>query len=420
MKYKIFSVLNYQGSKRNLTDFIVDNILVETPKEGAVLDIFSGSGMVAYALKGHVKVYSNDIEAYSQVISEALLSNTNEFNFVEIDFFIRKKYEENFGLQYSKICDFIKEEDSLIQGNDVVGLLAFYGNYPTVWNNLFSSLIESKLNVSRLRSISGLFVLFTTYFAGSYFGIRQALEIDSLVYAIKQCENEKVIPLLYSSLYFAMKECIFSKDGHMAQPLNIEKNFKKLRKIRNKSIYDSFNKKFREFFSGYFDNSLNDGRSFKRDFNDLINKDFPKDVKLIYADPPYTDMQYSRYYHLLNVVTDYNYPELVEHKGSYTKGLYTEGRNVSSLSHKSYALKGMEVLMHFCMENKIKLIISFAYPRDCNLQCNNRYVFSIDDLIDVAKRKFDGKVKIKEQLYSHANNRNSEHKKVIEYLVICG
>ncbi|WP_239508159.1 DNA adenine methylase, partial [Proteus mirabilis] len=29
---------------------------------------------------------------------------------------------------------------------------------------------------------------------------------------------------------------------------------------------------------------------------------------MVYADPPYTSVQYSRYYHVLNVLTDYDYP----------------------------------------------------------------------------------------------------------------
>lgn len=44
-------------------------------------------------------------------------------------------------------------------------------------------------------------------------------------------------------------------------------------------------------------------------FEDLLKQDDIKNnVSFIYADPPYTDMQYSRYYHLLNIVAKYDYP----------------------------------------------------------------------------------------------------------------
>lgn len=75
---------------------------------------------------------------------------------------------------------------------------------------------------------------------------------------------------------------------------------------------------------------------FNQDMSALLkNSEFNQQrIKLIYADPPYTDMQYSRYYHLLNVAAKYDYPEPTISRGKFTKGLYTEGRNQSDLSKK--------------------------------------------------------------------------------------
>ena len=71
---------------------------------------------------------------------------------------------------------------------------------------------------------------------------------------------------------------------------------------------------------------------FNLNFEDLLDQKIFSNVGLVYADPPYTDMQYSRYYHLLNVAAKYEYPKLTITKNGYTKGLYTEGRYQSKLS----------------------------------------------------------------------------------------
>lgn len=144
-------------------------------------------------------------------------------------------------------------------------------------------------------------------------------------------------------------------------------------------------------------------------------------IKLIYADPPYTDMQYSRYYHLLNVAANYDYPEPTISRGKFTKGLYTEGRNQSDLSKKSTAKKHLEELFSYCNKNKIILALSYAYPKDAARQKIDRYTISIEDLVDTAKRIFGNKrVQIELKEYRHANNRNSSTKEVFEYLILCG
>ncbi|MDN9927249.1 hypothetical protein KLM51_20305, partial [Clostridioides difficile] len=62
--------------------------------------------------------------------------------------------------------------------------------------------------------------------------------------------------------------------------------------------------------------------------------------------------------------------------------------------------------------------LSYAYPIDTEKQATNRYTASIDDLINVAKKHFGDNVKVVHEEYSHANNRNSDKKNVLEYLIM--
>jgi adenine-specific DNA methylase len=182
-----------------------------------------------------------------------------------------------------------------------------------------------------------------------------------------------------------------------------------------------FQTKLLEFFSLEFVAPAFSNKAFNMDFEALLAlPEIQSDVDLIYADPPYTDMQYSRYYHLLNFVTRYEPLPLTMIGGAYTKGRYTEGRYQSKLSVKSTCLNTFTSLIDFSHAFHKNLIISFAYPANVREQKTDRYVMSIDALISACSSRFGaGRVEVNSCDYTHSNNRNSEHKKVREYLVVC-
>ncbi|WP_147565010.1 DNA methyltransferase [Clostridium tyrobutyricum] len=406
-------IINYQGSKAKLIDFISKGISNYVKEGDCILDIFSGSGAVSNALKTNYKVYANDSELYASIIADAILIPTVVPQ--EIIFKVSDFYNDNYRKLFNAQKKYMLVEDECIQKQDLEGILKLYKEYPTVWN-----FDNNKLNPKSLRDKKE-FNLFTFYYATSYFGIIQAVEIDSLIYAIKM-QPQRYRSTLYSCLFFAIKETVFAKDGHMAQPLDAEKYSSRLFNKRKRKVKNYFFKKLKE--NNLYDDCVfsNDNKSFNEEFSALLNKaNVMKSVDLIYADPPYTDMQYSRYYHLLNIACKYDYPELTVTKNGYTKGLYTEGRYQSKLSQKSNAKEQIEILMEYCFQNNIKLALSYAYPQDTKKQAINRYTISIEELIDMAKKFFGVEyVQIKQIYYNHSNNRKSAVKKVIEYLIICG
>ena len=77
-------------------------------------------------------------------------------------------------------------------------------------------------------------------------------------------------------------------------------------------------------------------------------------------------------------------------------------------------------LIDFSIKYKKNLAISFAYPKDPQNQKTDRYVMSIDDLINICSQKFKKKnIEIVSTHYNHSNNRNTQSKKVLEYLILC-
>ncbi len=405
-----FSVLNYQGSKKNLIEFIHQYAAPYLEEGETVLDIFAGTCSVGYSYKRTNPVFANDSEGYSYIISRALLGDYRGQEVEPLLQCLLQAYRQNESRFAAGHIIAREKEKELLEKGNTAELAKFYQQLSTIWNGGIA--ITSKHQN---------YDLFTTYFAASYFGVGQAMEIDSIRYGVEQFAEEELRCAMLTALFFAMKECVFSKDGHMAQPLDPIKNQVKLLKQRKKLVWHFFEQKLREFFTDSFVQPHFQNRVFQGDFSRLFdNREVQRQVQFIYADPPYTDMQYSRYYHLLNIAANYDYPKPTVLAGSYTKGLYTEGRFQSKLSNRSTCLNSFRPLIEFSKNYEKNLAISFAYPRDRQNQKLDRYVMPVDELIEECARVFGQRqVEVVHKDYTHSNNRNSESKKVLEYLILC-
>lgn len=414
-----FTVLNYQGSKNNLSSFIQKNIEPYIQDGKAIFDIFSGSAAVSNMFRDNYQVYANDAEKYASIIADAILNQVDIESATNLISSLDIEYTTTIKKQAKPIIDFIKKEQLALDQDNFEELIALYDLYPTVWNNQYSNITKSVLTVDSVKRTNDYF-LFATYYATNYYGIIQALDIDCLIKIIN-LHFSQYRNVLLSCLFYAMKETVFSKDGHMAQPLNLEKNQNRLFTQRKKSIYELFIKKFKEYITVPLSKFSGKNMVFNSNFEDLLDEKIFSNIGLVYADPPYTDMQYSRYYHLLNVAAKYEYPELTVTKKGYTKGLYTEGRYQSKLSQRSSARQSLEDLISYCAHSNTNLAISYAYPQDREKQSTDRYTISIDELIKLAQKHYtNARVNVVMQNYNHANHRNSKQKKVLEYLILCG
>jgi len=414
-----FTVLNYQGSKNNLSGFIQKNLEPYIKKDKVIFDIFSGSCAVSNIFRDNYMMYANDTEMYASIIADALLNKPQFTSAIKLIDMVTDAFSISLKELAKPISKYIKKEDIALKEQDFNELISIYNSYPTVWKGGYSEITNSELSVEKIKEQNDYY-LFITYYASNYYGISQALEIDCLLKIINTSFKDYKSALL-TCLFYAMKETVFSKDGHMAQPLSLEKNQNRLFVQRNKKIFDLFIKKLKEYISLSSSRYSGENLIFNNNFEELLNEQIFKNVGLVYADPPYTDMQYSRYYHLLNIAAKYEYPQLTINKNGYTKGLYTEGRYQSKLSQRSSAKQSLEKLISFCAKTNTNLALSYAYPKDRETQATDRYTISIDELINLAIKYFSStRVTVVTQDYNHANHRNSEQKKVLEYLILCG
>lgn len=414
-----FTILNYQGSKNNLSSFIQKSIEPYIQNGKAVFDIFSGSAAVSNMFRDRHRIFANDAECYASIIADAILNQADMESPSVLLHLLDMEYTTAIKQQAAPIMNFVNRERQALVHENYEELAAVYHSYPTVWNNQYSSITQCPLTVDSIKNTKD-FYLFTTYYAANYYGIIQALAIDCIIKIIHTTFTQYKSTLL-SCLFYAMKETVFSKDGHMAQPLSLEKNQNRLFAHRKKNVYELFIKKFKEYISLPLSKFSGKNTVFNSNFEELLDEKLFSDVGLVYADPPYTDMQYSRYYHLLNVAAKYEYPALTVTKNGYTKGLYTEGRYQSKLSQRGSARQSLETLIRFCARTHTNLAISYAYPQDTETQATDRYTISINELVELAQQYYQkARVHVVKQNYNHANHRNSTQKKVLEYLILCG
>lgn len=362
----------YMGIKTQILDHIHIEINKMAKKGDVVLDIFAGSGAVSYELKRDFVVYANDIEPYSCVANNLLINNS-----------LKKKDIESF---------------------DVA---AFEKHYEGNLKKL-RSLDDSEVQLGDYKKNHTLFpyTLFTSYFSDTYFGKAQGQQIDSLRYAVDQTDK-KYRDMLLSCLIFCCYQTVTSVGSHFAQPkIGKAKNQKDISSKRQQDVKKCFFKKFDDIKENlYTDEKKN--MVFCEDFNQLISDPARiKGVSVTYIDPPYTIDHYSRFYHILNTLVLYDYPEKAG------KGLYRENRYQSNFCIKSKAKQELDLLVSKVSKLGSKIIMSYSD--------SYRSLLKIDDILEVFKKYYkENSVKTPIKIeYSYSGFGRSSFNKANELLFI--
>jgi adenine-specific DNA-methyltransferase len=92
---------------------------------------------------------------------------------------------------------------------------------------------------------------------------------------------------------------------------------------------------------------------------------FPRSPDLIYLDPPYTADNYSRFYHVLEVLVRYDYPRLAtDSRGEILRGRYPEigARFLSGFCQRPRVEEEFRHVIHGAAATGAKLVISYAAP----------------------------------------------------------
>lgn len=243
-----FPQTRYQGSKRKISDWIVDNL--DSYEYETVLDAFGGSGAVAYEFKRRGKTtYYNDYLRFNYYIGKALIENKS----VQV------------------LPDNIKE---------IKQRSASY-----CYNDLIQRI-----------------------FKDIYFYDKENVWLDIVSQNILMEPNEYKKAIMFTALF---QSCIIKRPFNLFHRNNLYiRDADVKRSFGNKTTWDKgfdfyFEKFTRETNEAIFDNGKKN-LSFCNDVIELMT-----DVDLVYFDPPYTNnkgisVDYHNFYHFLEGLTQYH------------------------------------------------------------------------------------------------------------------
>jgi adenine-specific DNA methylase len=423
--------IEYLGSKRSILNKIVPAISEVIPKGKVVLDLFSGSGAVAFALQPNYIVYANDIQRYSFEISKALLYPCPEFSNRYLYNCVLNDFEKNLNSTKEYWKEAIEVEDAFFlqkPSKEIVEKYRLWCESTPFWGSTIiqdtsfkstkSIINEISLNEYQKNHSTFPYVLFATYFMNGYFGVRQSLEIDSIRYAIDKIPDHQLKSILLAALMSSMSACV-SSTTHFAQFLKIRTMNSLINTLekRKKSIWSLFLSRLAELLKFHY--QLEDKQiilpyrswntCFNKSFEELLNDLSIGDIDCIYADPPYFKEHYSRYYHVLETLVNYDYPPMTFNKRTnrITDGRYREDRYTSEFGKKSTAPKAFEKIASRAKTINAKLITSYS----------NSSIVDLDTVISIYK-KYYSTVYVQEIPHQHSKQGRQELSTVIEYLII--
>jgi len=352
-------LFTYMGTKARLATEVAG--IISSARNGPLLDLFAGMSSVGLAVGNKRQVWCNDVQHFAHTVATATfkaqspphldaallcrivdLSNTN-----------RSKLKKSFGLH-------LLEEDEAL----ALGLFRRTKTFNESLVIASTSPRHRRLRLSgRESEKTSPYCLFTTTYAGGYVGLRQAVELDSLRFAIDRLRDENAITTderrwMLLGLCKAL-QAASNTTGHFAQYLAIKsETFQRFLGKRRRDI-------FREWLSAMSELSpvgtpewRRRNKTFRKDALSLLSdlKRSDEHPAVIYADPPYTADHYSRYYHLWETLLRYDYPEPTG------KGLYRQDRFTSKFSVKSKVNQQFERLIRGAAELGVELVLN--YPKD--------------------------------------------------------
>jgi adenine-specific DNA-methyltransferase len=309
--------VRYMGSKRSLAGQICAHISDHNPK-APVLDVFSGMCAVGAELAPRHRLLTNDAHWFAKTVAEALFvcegpSPTS----LHARYELADAYAENARALRELVHDRLQREKAAL------GRMTEIGG----WRRLVE-LNDAELEAGAPNlpdSTSGLYQLVTGYFSFAYFGLQQAIEIDSLRFAIDAVPVERR-PYYLSCLLRAASECA-AAPGHFAQFLvpRDKRTAAYIARMRSRSILDRFYRALDEFEKiECLDRGGNSAHC--ADATALLEGGEVGNLPnlVVYADPPYSRAQYSRYYHVLETIVKYDYPDCTG-KGRYRSDRFSTG-----------------------------------------------------------------------------------------------
>lgn len=268
--------MKYMGSKRamltNGLGILIDRALIGRSR---FVDLFAGSGAVSkfVATKYTTPVLATDLQKYAALLTGSIINRITPLS-TDIVWDQWLQRAKNFLYSNSKIYELANALDiQYVQGESHATYLTTVETVRDICN-----LLPDRYPLSRA-------------YGGHYFSFSQSLWLDALRVTIPKGEYEETA---IASLIEAASECSASP-GHTAQPFSpTESGMPHLLGAWYRDVVARTHRSFL-LISKQF--AKTQGHAYVADAIKQTNKLLESD--LVFLDPPYSEVQYSRFYHVL-------------------------------------------------------------------------------------------------------------------------
>jgi len=337
--------MKYMGHKGRIVNAIKKHVERISRDAHALCDAFCGSGVVSWALAEAFNrpVLAGDLQKFATVRAAGVITRTQALH----DFTFVDRWFRRADHLVAEITDDLRIPEA-----------------PGV--EVKTKFIEPRKLVKRARRYAAKTMRrvllsnghnwpITLAYAGYYYSIDQALTLDALRATLPSGRDERAVAL--SALVGAASRCSASP-GHTAQPLGIgRKSLPHVIDAWNRSVFQYVREEVEAIGPRY---AKVEGEVKTTPWDDLLEHLSPGDV--VFCDPPYSDVQYSRFYHVLETLTR---GTAVEVSGAGRNPPFKE-RPESDFSRKSKSRDEADRLLKFGAERGLRLVITFPVSRQSN------------------------------------------------------
>lgn len=264
--------MKYMGSKRamlkNGLGHLLDKTLVGRRR---FVDLFCGSGAVSsfVAQRAAVPVLASDLQQYAVTLTNAVIERTAPFS------------------TDTHWSSWVERAEQWLKAN-AVDFESASGACNTRSEQL-TWVMKTRANCTLLGQQHPI----TKAYGGYYYSANQALTIDALR---KTLPTQHAVPAL-AALIAATSRCA-AAPGHTAQPFSTtDSSLPHLMHAWQKDVLKETKAAF-DLFASY--RSQVKGNAVVQDAFSLTEELYEGD--LVFVDPPYSEVQYSRFYHVLEAV----------------------------------------------------------------------------------------------------------------------
>lgn len=342
--------IRYMGTKRHMASQVRDAVASLSPS-GAVVDLFGGMGSVCEALAPDYVVYENDFLRFASAIAEARLTDSHQSPSpgTLIDG-LSDRFESHRDRLLNHFGRRVQRERAAI-GNGAAALAHWFETAP---NAAISAHYQRSARLAARSRGPERFQLVTLYFSAGYYSTEQAIELDAIRAAIEGLPPDHKTSAVAAWLVTASR--VVNSPGHTAQHLrpNSEEAYQRIRRVFRRSPWSVFESSIGLIAPVGTPRWRRQCRVFNREAHALLRALDPDEVGLVYADPPYTKDQYSRYYHVLETMARYDFP------GANGRGRTPEAdRPMSAFSRSAQVIPAFEEFFRLCSRLGVPVVLSY-------------------------------------------------------------